>query len=66
LWLLLGGVSAILALAIFWPPAQRLFRFTSLSGIDLLICAGAGLICFVGLEGVKSLWFRRSLGASPA
>lgn len=66
LWMLLGGVSLILAMAIFWPPAQLLFHFASLSGIDLSICAGAGLICFVGLEGVKWLWFRRRLGNQPA
>ena len=47
-------------------PAQLLFHFAWLSGIDLSICAGAGLICFVGLEGVKWLWFRRRLGNQPA
>ena len=64
--MLLGGVLLILGIAIFWPPAQRLFRFTALSGVDLLICVGAGLICFVGLEGVKSLWFRQRSGGQPA
>lgn len=34
LWLLLGGVSVLLALAVFWQPARSLFHFGQPQSID--------------------------------
>ncbi len=57
LWMLLSGVSMLLAIAVFWKPAQRLFHFGPLHWNDLAVCAGAGLLSWIGLELIKSLWF---------
>lgn len=58
LWMLLGGVSGLLAIAVFWPPAQSLFHFGQLHWDDLGICAAVGAASLVGLEALKSKWFR--------
>ncbi|MDP3332914.1 MAG: cation-translocating P-type ATPase [Methylococcaceae bacterium] len=58
LWILLGGVTALLATAVFWPPAQKLFHFGQLHWDDLGICAIAGFVSLLLLEAIKSLWFR--------
>jgi Ca2+-transporting ATPase len=58
LWMLLGGVSALLAIAVFWPPAEALFRFGHLNWDDLGVCAAIGGTSLVGLEVLKSKWFR--------
>jgi Ca2+-transporting ATPase len=65
LWILLGGVGAVLACAQFWPPARDLFHFGPLHWHDLAIGAGAGVVSLVLLETVKSRWFRGG-GAAPA
>ena len=58
LWILLGGVSLLLALAVFWKPAQNLFHFGQLHWDDLGICAIAGGASLIGLEAIKSRWFK--------
>ncbi len=58
LWILLGGVTALLSTAVFWPPAQKLFHFGVLHWDDLSVCAVAGLFSLLLLEAIKSLWFR--------
>jgi len=58
LWVLLGGVSALLATAVFWRPAQELFHFGRLHWDDLAVCAVAGFFSLLLLEAIKSLWFR--------
>lgn len=58
LWILLSGVTALLATAVFWPPAQKLFHFGQLHWDDLGICAIAGFFSLLLLEAIKSLWFR--------
>ncbi len=60
LWMLLSGVFGLLAVAIFWPPAQSLFHFGRLRWTDLAVCAAVGAANFVLLEALKSKWFRRS------
>jgi len=62
LWVLIGGVSAVLAAAVFWPPAVALFHFARLPWHDLGVAAAAGAASLVLLEGLKWLWFR-STGA---
>ena len=52
-------VAGILATALLWPPASRLFRFGPLHADDLMISLGAGLLVLVVLEWLKPLWARR-------
>jgi Ca2+-transporting ATPase len=56
LWMLVAVVSAVLAMALSWPPAMELFRFGPLHPDDLGLSAAAGLTVFVVLELVKPLW----------
>ncbi len=58
LWMLLGTVSALLATAILWPPARSLFHFGRMHWSDLAVCLGIGLSSLIGLEFIKSIWFR--------
>ena len=58
LWVLTGGVSAVLALAGFWHPATALFQFDRLPWTSLGICVAAGVLSLVMLEGIKAIWFR--------
>jgi len=58
LWILVGSIGALLALALSWPPAQSLFNFGRLHWDDLALCAAAGLLSLFLLEAIKSQWFR--------
>jgi Ca2+-transporting ATPase len=58
LWILLGSVSVVLAITVFWPPAQVLFHFGQLHWDDLAACAGIGAVSLIALEALKSKWFR--------
>ena len=54
-------VAGILAIALFWPPAQTIFGFAPLTGTWLALPLAVGLIVLVGLELVKPVW-RRAAG----
>jgi P-type Ca2+ transporter type 2C len=58
LWIQFGGVTALLATALFWEPASALFRFGRLHWDDLAACIVIGLFSLFMLEGLKSKWFR--------
>ncbi|ATG90123.1 cation-translocating P-type ATPase [Methylomonas koyamae] len=58
LWILLGSVLLLLAVAVFWRPAQVLFHFGWLQWDELAVAACAGLMSLLLLEGIKALWFR--------
>ena len=58
LWILLSSVSALLAIAILWPPARSLFHFGRLHWDDLAICVAVGVSSLIVLEAIKSVWFR--------
>jgi|SRR5450631_881216 len=58
LWMLLGGVSVLLGIAIFWPPAQSLFHFGKLHWNDLAVCLVVGAVSLIGLEVLNSGLFR--------
>jgi P-type Ca2+ transporter type 2C len=62
LWILLGTVSVLLAIAILWPPARSLFHFGRLHWDDLAICAAVGVSSLIALEAIKSVWFRAPAG----
>lgn len=49
LWVLLGTVSVVLGLALYWPAAQALFHFSPLHWSDLALCfaGGFGLVTFL-------------------
>ena len=64
LWMLFSGVMAVLAAALWWPPAQALFRFGSLHWDDLAIGAAASVLSLPLLEAVKSRWFRAGAPAA--
>ncbi len=38
---------------IYWRPLQDVFRTVSLSGMDLVLCAGLGSVVFLAVETVK-------------
>ncbi len=56
LWILVSGVSAALAVALYWAPARDLFRFGPLHGDDLGVCAAAGLTVLALLQFIKPYW----------
>ncbi len=58
LWILVGSISALLAIALIWPPAQSLFHFGQLHWNDLALAAAAGLGSLFVLELIKAQWFR--------
>lgn len=58
LWILLSVVVTLLAISVFWPPAQRLFHFGQLHGDNLVICALASVFGLILLEAIKAKWFR--------
>jgi Ca2+-transporting ATPase len=58
LQLLFGGVSVILAAALFWPSARTLFHFGRLHWDDLSVCLVVGACSLLLLESMKSRWFR--------
>jgi Ca2+-transporting ATPase len=57
LWMLLGGVSLLLGIAVYWKPAQLLFHFGRLHWDDLAVCAAVGAVSLMALETLKSRWF---------
>jgi P-type Ca2+ transporter type 2C len=57
LWILFSVVIALLSMAVYWPPAQVLFRFGQLHWDDLAISLTAGLFSILLLEALKSRWF---------
>ena len=58
LWILVAGITALLATALAWPVAQSLFHFGRLHWNELAISATAGIFSLFILEGIKSKWFR--------
>lgn len=58
LWILLSSVVVLLAIAIYWQPAQSLFHFGQLHWDDLAVCAAASLLSILLLEALKAIMFR--------
>jgi Ca2+-transporting ATPase len=65
LWILLGGVSVLLAVSVFWPPARALFRFGQPHWDDFGVALGIGVLSLLGLEALKARWFRGGAAQSP-
>jgi Ca2+-transporting ATPase len=59
LWILLSAVLVLMLIAVNWPPAQTLFRFSPLSWAEAGICLAVAAFSLVFLEALKSRWFRR-------
>ncbi len=62
---LLGVVAAasgLIAIALLWAPATRLFGFGAFHWHDLAIAAGAALVLALLLDLVKAAWGRRLAG----
>jgi Ca2+-transporting ATPase len=64
LWILLGGVSVLLTIAVSLQPARTLFHFGPLHWDDFGICAATAGASLILLEALKSRWFRSA--RSPA
>jgi Ca2+-transporting ATPase len=64
LWILLGGAGALLATALYWPPAQELFHFGRPHWDDLAVFMTAGAMSVLVLELLKSWWLRTG-GSRP-
>ncbi len=60
LWVLLGGVAAVLGLALAWPPARALFGFALPDAVALAAALCCCVALVLGLELLKPLW-RRAL-----
>jgi len=58
LWILIGGVSILLAIVLSLPAAQSLFHFGKLHWDDLAVSAVVGISSLLILETIKSQWFR--------
>jgi Ca2+-transporting ATPase len=61
LWILLGGVLALIGVAVNWQPAQSLFHFGKLHWNDLAVCLVVGAASLVALEVLKSRLFKTAL-----
>jgi Ca2+-transporting ATPase len=59
LWAVLGGASAFMALVLYVPFLSNLFQFAPLSGLDILICVGAGVASVVWFEILKFFYGHR-------
>ena len=57
LWILVVCITALLATALFWKPAQSLFHFGQLHWDELALSAGFGCFALFILEALKSRWF---------
>ncbi|HEY0562990.1 MAG TPA: cation-translocating P-type ATPase [Methylophilus sp.] len=57
LWILLGGVTAMLALVICWQPARQLFHFGQLDWRLLGMAVVTSLVTMWILLAIKSQWF---------
>ncbi|MFO1249517.1 MAG: cation-translocating P-type ATPase [Alphaproteobacteria bacterium] len=58
LWALLGTVSVVLGLALYWPPGRGLFHFDPLDGKAVLLCLAGGVALVLLLEGGKRALFK--------
>jgi Ca2+-transporting ATPase len=53
LWWVGGGTMAFLALVLFVPTLQQVFKFTDLHAPDLLLCVAVGVLSLLWFEGLK-------------
>ena len=51
-------VACLLAVTLFWQPARNLFGFAALQPVFLAIPPLAGLVVFLLLEALKTIWRR--------
>ncbi len=56
LWILVGSVITLLAIALSWQPARSLLHFGELQFSDIAICLISSLFSLLILEIVKSKW----------
>lgn len=54
LWFLTGAAMSVLAVALFWGPAQNLFAFGALNGWLLAASLGTGIAFIILLEAAKA------------
>jgi Ca2+-transporting ATPase len=56
LWWVVGAAVGFLAITLYVPAVRRLFRFSFLHPLDLVICAAAAAVGMVGFEISKRIW----------
>jgi Ca2+-transporting ATPase len=56
---LLAAVAALMAIALFWPPAREVLRLGTLHLDDLVICAAGTATGFAALVGLKRAFAKR-------
>lgn len=55
LWVVIIGALSALCLAIYLPALRKLFHFSTLSPVDLLISLACGIMSLLWFEGFKAL-----------
>ncbi|MBI5375007.1 MAG: cation-translocating P-type ATPase [Candidatus Schekmanbacteria bacterium] len=63
LWWVLGGAILFLGIVLYVPFFKELFRFSTLHGIDIIICVSAGIMSILWFEVLKA--FRSSSRVYP-
>lgn len=59
LWWVIGGAIFFLGLVLYVPQLRKLFKFSILHGIDILICLVAGCVCVLFFEMIKIVQKRK-------
>jgi P-type Ca2+ transporter type 2C len=60
-WLVLAGASLFLGLSLNVPFLKRLFHFSQLHFIDLVICAAAGILSILWFEILKMVNYKKKI-----
>jgi len=58
LWVV-AVAGSLIAIALAWPPATKLFGFAAFHWRDLAFAAAAALVLAVTLDLIKAAWRRR-------
>jgi Ca2+-transporting ATPase len=66
LWFVLGGTIVFLALVLYVPALMRLFQFSRLSALDVVIAVIAGVLSIAWFEALKFFQGKRASAAAAA
>jgi Ca2+-transporting ATPase len=66
LWIVTGTALGLLALSVYLPFLQRVFRFSPLSARDALLSLAAGCASLLWLEAIKPAWNNKKRKRSNA
>lgn len=57
LWWIVMGSLFLFILVLYVPSFQRVFQFSHLHIVDLMVCLGAGLLCLIWFQWIKKSKF---------